>query len=150
MSMKNSPLVLALAMLMAVGGQVLARTVTHPVTPKNIDQQPFSFKVQVKDVGELKEVEITVKQKAGKPAPVNSATGSVVIVACGKKQAAFPSVTRVESNSVQTYIFRVSPSDFDRATFTFTETPQDRRTEFPLSGDYWVFNLSDFVGILNK
>jgi hypothetical protein len=146
MNMKKLPLALAVAILLGVGGQVLARHVTHPVTPANVDEQPFSFTVQVKDVGELKEFEITVKQKAGKSAPVGSATGSVVIDACGKKEAAFPAITRVQSDGVQTYTFRLSPSDLDRAHLTFTETPQDVRTPFPSPGDYWVFDLSNFVG----
>jgi hypothetical protein len=143
--MRKLTLVLAVATLTAVSGQVLARHVTHPVTPQNINEQLFAFTFRIKTVGQLEEVEITVRAKPGKLPPVASATGSVLINASGKKKAAFPTVTRVESNGVQTYTFRVSPSDIDRAHFTFTETPQDARTEFPFPGDYWVFDLSKFV-----
>src|SRR5260370_20327395 len=122
MNMKAFPIFVAAAILLAIAGQVLARHVMHPVTRKNIDKQPFSFTVQVKDAGELKEVEITVKQKAGQRAPAGTATGSVVITAGGKKKAASPAVTRVQADGVQTYTFRLSPSDLDRAHFTFTET----------------------------
>jgi hypothetical protein len=148
MSMKYLTVLIALALLLAVCGDVLARTVTHPVTPKNIYKQPFSFAVQVKDAGELKEFEITVRQHAGKLAPVDSATGSVEIAACGDRTG--PTITRVQANGVQTYRFRLSPCDLDRAHFTFTETPQDWRHPFASPGDYWVFHLSDFVGSPKK
>jgi hypothetical protein len=150
MNMKRFPLFLAVAVLLAVGGQVVARHVTHPVTPANISKQPFSFTVTVKAVGEVQEFEVIVKAKAGGPAPVLSATGEVDIARSGKKESTIPTVHRVQSNGVQTYTFRLSPSDLDRARFTFTETPQDVRTPFPSPGDYWVFDLSQFAGNSRK
>jgi hypothetical protein len=147
MSMKNFPFVLALAILLALSGQAHAKHVTHSVTPENIDKQPFAFTVKVKDVGELKEIEITVRKQTGKSAPVRSATGSVTIIASGKQPATFPAVTKVQADDVQTYTFRVSASELDRARFTFTESPE---AEFPSPGDYWVFHLSDFVGGAKK
>jgi hypothetical protein len=138
------------AVLPAVGGQALARHVTHPVTPQNIDQQPFAFTVRVKDVGGLKEVEITVRQKPGKRAPDRTASGEVVLEASGKKKGELPPITRVLADGVQTYTFRVAPADLDRAQFTFTETPQDVRVPFPFPGDYWVFDLGDFAGSAKK
>jgi hypothetical protein len=144
--MRGFPLYLAVAVLAAVAGPVFARHVTHPVTPQNIDQQPFAFTVHVRDVDGAKEVEVVVEQKPGQRAPAGSATGSVVVDPCGKRPAAFPAVTRVQSGGVQTYTFRLPPSDLGRAHFTFTETPQDVRTPFPFPGDYWVFDLGDFVG----
>ena len=143
---KTVPLCLAVAVLLAVGGQALARRVTHPVTPNNLDKQPFAFTVQVKDVGGLKEVEITVRQKAGRSAPAVTASGSVVIYPRGPKQGASPALTRVLDNGVQTYTFRVAPADLDRTSFTFTETADNWRTPFPYPGDYWVFDLRNFVG----
>jgi uncharacterized protein (TIGR03067 family) len=143
---RDFPLLLAVAVLAAVAGPVLARHVTHPVTPQNIDQQPFAFTVKVKDVDGSKEVEVVVEQKAGHSAPAASATGSVVVDACGKKPVGFPAVTRVQSGGVQTYTFRVPASDLGRTHFTFTETPQDARTPFPFPGDYWVLDLGDFAG----
>jgi hypothetical protein len=149
--MRNLSLILAVATLTAVGGQVLARHVTHPVTPQNIEQQAFAFTVRVKAVGEFEEFEITVGKKVGKLPPAGSATGSVVIDARGKTKAAFPAVTRVvQSNGVQTYTFQVARSDLDRARFTLTETPQDVRTPFPYPGDYWVFDLRHFVASAGK
>jgi len=150
MNMKTFPICVAAAILLAIAGQALARHVTHPVTPKNIDAQPFAFTLQVKDVGELKEFEITVKQKAGQRAPVGTATGRAVIDASGKKKPASPAITKVQSDGVQTYTFRLSASDLDRAHFTFTETSQDARIPFPSPGDYWVFDLSDFVSSAKK
>jgi hypothetical protein len=145
MSAKNYPLCLAVAVLLAVGGRALARHVTHPVTPENLDKQPFAFAVQVKDAGEMKEVEITVRQRPGKRAPAVSAWGIATLAPRGEKQAASPAITRILANGVQTYTFRIAPSDVERATFTFSETPQDVRTPFPFPGDYWVFDLKRFV-----
>ena len=142
--MKKCPLFVAAAILLAVGTQALARHVTHPVTPANMSKQPFSFTVNVKTVGEVQEFEVIVKAKAMGSAPILSATGEVVIARSGKKEALFPPVTRVQSDGVQTYTFRLSPSDVDRATFTFTESPKG--VAFPSPGDYWVFELSEFTG----
>jgi hypothetical protein len=150
----------AVAVLLALGAPAFARHVTHPVTPANIDQQPFAFTVHVSDVGEFKQFEIAVRPTLASPSingqpgrgsktsdreATGSATGSVTI-AGGKKPAAFPAVTRVQCKGTQTYTFQVRAADVDRAYFTFTETPQDVRTPFPFPGDYWVFNLGDFVG----
>ena len=144
--MKRFPVLLAVAVLLAVCGQAFARHITHSVIPANVSEQPFSFTVKVKAVGEVQEFEVTVKAKAGGSAPVRLATGEVVVARSGKKEAAFPPVHRVRSNGVQTYTFRLSPSDLARARFTFTETPRDVRTQFPSPGDDWVFDLSEFAG----
>jgi hypothetical protein len=143
--MKTVPTFCALAVLSAMGAPAFARHVTHPVTPANIEQQPFAFTVHVSDVGEFKQFEIAVRPKAGGREPAGSATGSVVI-AGGKKPPMFPAVTRVQCKGTQTYTFQVPASDVERARFTFTETPQSALIPFPSPGDYWVFNLSDFVG----
>jgi hypothetical protein len=158
--MKTVPTFCALAILSAIGAPAFARHVTHSVTPANIDKQPFAFTVRVSDVGEFKQFEIAVRASLASPSingqpgrgsktggreATGSATGSVTI-AGDKKPAGFPAVTRVQCKGTQTYTFRVPAADVDRAYFTFTETPQDVRTPFPFPGDYWVFNLSDFVG----
>jgi hypothetical protein len=150
MNRRRHALVLAAVVPLALGGQALARHVTHQVTPKNIDEQPFAFSAQVKDIAKLKEFEIVVKQKPNHSGPITSATGTVEIAPRDKKKAESAIITRVETDGVQTYTFRVSPSDLDRAHFTFTETPQDPRIPFPFPGDYWVFDLSEFAGISHK
>jgi hypothetical protein len=150
MNLKRRALILAAMIPLALGGHALARHVTHKVTPKNIDEQPFAFSVQVKDVAQLKEFEIVVKQKPNHLAPITSATGTVNIAPRGDKTTPSPAVTRVQADGVQTYTFRVSPSDVDRAYFTFTETPEDPRIPFPFPGDYWMFDLSDFAGTSHK
>jgi hypothetical protein len=138
-------LIIAVAIVLVMDGRVHARHVTHRVTPANLDKQLFSFTVDVKDAGQAKEFKITVKQTILHPGLLGSATGTVVIDPCGQKKAAFPAVTRTQAEGVQTYTFRVPVSDLDRAHFTFTETPQNSRTPFPFPGDYWVFDLKDFV-----
>jgi hypothetical protein len=143
MNVKRFPLFLAVATLLVAGGQAYARHVLHPVTPKNIEKQPFSFTVNVKDVGQLKEFEIRVAPKAGRR-PVASATGELHVAVASKR--VMPTVTRVAADGVLTFTFRVTPEELDRAQFLFTETPQDVRTPFPFPGDYWGFLLKDFVG----
>jgi hypothetical protein len=138
-------LLITVAMVPVLEGRVHARHVTHPVTPANIDKQMFSFTVDVKDAGQAKEFKIIVKQKILHPGLLGSATGTVVINPCGQKKAAFPAVTKTQSGGVLTYTFRVPVSDLDRAHFTFTETTQNPRTPFLFPGDYWVFDLKDFV-----
>ncbi len=143
--MKKLPLFLAVMALVAIGGHVLARHVTHPVTPENIDKHPFSFDVRVKDSGENEQFEIAVRQKAGYAAPIASAFGKVVVNPRAKKQPSFPSVTKVQTDGVQTYTFEVPKADADRTYFTFTETPDDPSTPFPSPGDYWVFDMTDWL-----
>ena len=144
------PSLVAGGVILVFAGHALARHVTHPVTPKNINEQPFAFAVQIKDVGDLKEIEIVVKQKPGRRGPIPSATGNARIAPCGDKKAESPTMTRVETDSEQKYTFRVSPADVNRTSFTFTETPQDPMIPFPSPGDYWVFALTDFVGSEKK
>ena len=143
MRTKSFVLLLTVAALLADRGVAVARHVTHPVTPANIFEQPFSFTVHVKDVGEMKEFEIVVKGKAGHPAPALSATGSALVARSGTKEPKTPPVTRVQADGVQTHTFRLAPADLDRATFTFTESPQN--VDFPFPGDYWTFELDRFA-----
>jgi hypothetical protein len=145
--MRKFRLLLGLAALLVLGGSAWAKHATHPVTPQNIDKQPFAFTVEVKDVDGLKEVRVTVRQQAGHPAPVASAYGRVGL---RRPQAAAPAITRVQTDDAQTYTFRLSPADFDGAYFVFTETPDDPRVPFPYPGDYWTLNLKDFVPARKK
>jgi hypothetical protein len=145
--MRKFHLVLGMAVLLVLGRSALARHVTHPVTPQNLDNQFFSFTVEVKDVQGLKEVRVTVQKQAGQRAPAEAASGRVEL---RRPQAAVPAVTRVQAGGVQTYTFRLPPADLEGAYFVFTETPQEVRTPFPYPGDYWTFNLTDFVSAPQK
>jgi hypothetical protein len=125
---KYISLVLAVASLLTLTGQAFARTVHHPVTPENIDKQARSFTVKAKAVGQDFEFEITVKSVGISSLSVSSP------------------ITMVQSNGVQTYTFRVSARELDKAQFTYTETLRDWSQPFAGSGDYWVFSLRDFAG----
>jgi hypothetical protein len=128
---KYLSLVLAVASLLALVGQVSARTVHIQVTPENIQKQNPRFTVKVKDEGQFIEFAITI--------------GSVGLVDLNVPTP----VTMVKSERGQTYTFRVAHKELDtRAQFIYTETLQDWMHPFAGPGDYWVFRLKDFVGNL--
>jgi hypothetical protein len=108
--MRKTALILAVVTPLLVGGQVLAKHATHPVTPENIDKQPFAFTVQINDVViqeqkkdkiEFKEFTITVVQKAGKRAPASTATGSLTIVGTSRNRGYSPAChqSRIERSA---------------------------------------------------
>jgi hypothetical protein len=140
--MKKFHLGVGLVVLLTLGGAAPARHVTHPVTPQNRDKQFFAFAVAVKDVEGLKEVRVIVHNQAGQRPPAGSASGWVEV---RRAKAEAPTITRIQAAGGQTYTFRLTPADLEGATFVFTEAPRDVRVPFPSPGDYWTFNLSDFV-----
>jgi hypothetical protein len=158
--MKRLCLFLAGAIFLTTGGRVLARHVTHSVTPANIEKQPFAFTVKVRDVGQLKgkskdagqlkEFEIRVERAAGKRDPSPSASGSLSIADITRKEIPVPAVTLVKSEGVLIFTFQISPELLNRAQFTFTDTQEDWRHPFPSLGDYWEFDLNKFVGSPKK
>jgi hypothetical protein len=143
--MKKMQMLVAVAILLAAGRDALARHVTHPVTPRNIEEQPYAFAVKATDAVQDKEFEIKVKQKLRELPPGASARGTLAIGQIGKKGVAVPPVTMIRSGGEITFTFVISPDYLDRASFTFTETPDDPRQPFPFPGDYYVFALADFV-----
>jgi hypothetical protein len=153
--MKKMPMLVGVAILLVAGRDALARHVTHPVTPRNIAEQPHAFAVKVTDAGPDKQFEIKVKQmvsilvnapkKRGDLPPGASARGTLAIGQIGKKKIAVPPVTMVRSEGEITFTFAISRNYLDRTSFTFTETPDDPRQPFPFPGDYYVFALADFV-----
>ncbi|HKD35993.1 MAG TPA: hypothetical protein VKB78_04305 [Pirellulales bacterium] len=126
---------------------VAARAVSHQVTPKNIDEQPFAFKVTVKGVNDEKlgpsmDFEIRVSRKLLAPGPGEN--GSIDVVSrCHRKvesalKIATPSLTIVKSDDALIHTFRISDRDLDRAVAHFTYA-------IPDPGDYYQFNLHDFL-----
>lgn len=77
-----------------LSGQVLARRVNHEVTPTNIGKLPFSATVKVKDVGKLKEFEITIKDVKGNRERPSSPGGWLELPTDGKPGAT-PKVAKV-------------------------------------------------------
>jgi hypothetical protein len=137
-------LVLACAALAAAGSEALARHVTHSVTPQNIDKQPYGFTVSVKDAppakgapgGAMKEFTIEVRKATAPIGDLNIGGGRIGV----------PSVTMVKKEDVATYTFAIAAEQVNRAWFTFTETPQYPQMPFARPGDYYVFDLKNFVG----
>jgi hypothetical protein len=141
--MKTLSLPLTATILLACGPQAIARTVSHQVTPKNIDEQPFAFKVTVsnasgKDGASVKDFEIRVGPKSGQPAPGPAESGGLELTSCGKKKVETPPVTIVKSGSALIYTFRVSDRDLDRSIARFTFA-------VPSPGDNYQFDLDDFL-----
>jgi len=123
-------------------GMAQARHVTHPVTPQNIESQPYAFSVQVKDAGEFKEFEIRIKPASGKTPPGPAARGDLRIAKISKQQVEVPPLTMVNYKGDITFTFKIPIQYLDWAHFTYTESSEG---PFPVPGDYWVFDLSEFV-----
>ena len=142
--MKTASFLVATAACFLLGPTLLARHVTHEVTPQNMDKQPYAFAVTVKDVGDAKEFTIRVNFKGAK-ALGPEATGWLNMAQIGRKTVPIPSMTTVRSDGQITFTFQVPEKYVERVGFTFTETPQNPRQPFPFPGDYYVFNLEDFL-----
>ena len=148
--MKPLTLPLSIALMFLMVPIAMGRTVSHDVTPQNIDEQPFAFKVSVKNVndektGPAKDFEIRVgrdKQHPGLGPLINSPgpaeNGSLALTGCGKRKVETPPVTIVKSGDAVIYTFRISDRDLDRATARFTYA-------VPTPGDYYQFDLEDFL-----
>ena len=98
---------LASAILLILSGQVLARRINHDVNPANIGKLPFSATVKVKDVGTLKEFEITFKDGKGNLFHPSSPSGWLKIPNDGKPSAT-PTVTKVEQDANITFTFQLT------------------------------------------
>src|SRR5262249_53277138 len=110
MNTKYLQLPLVAAILVAIGSQAFAKRVNHDVTPANIDKLPFTATVKVKDVGKMKEFEITIKGIKGDlvnprhaPAP-----GGWLEVAKGDTPMVPPAVTKMEKGGIYTFTFQLS------------------------------------------
>jgi hypothetical protein len=140
---------LASVMLLMLSGQVLARRVNHDVTPANIGKLPFSATVNVKDAGQLKEFEITIKGVQGNlfrpPSP-----GSWLMIPNDGKAGTTPAVTKVEKNGNTTFTFQLTAEQVERARFCFVEDAEDWNQPFPAKGDYYQFILKEFKGKSKK
>jgi hypothetical protein len=149
MKSKCITLLLASVILLVLSGQVLAKRVNHDVTPANIAKLPFTATVKVKDVGKLKEFEITIKGVTGNLFLPSSPGGWLEIPKDGKP-AATPTVTKVEKDGGITYIFQLTAEQVARARFGFVEDAEDWKRPFPAKGDYYQFILAEFTGGIRK
>ncbi len=137
--MKLLPKLLAVAVVLACCRQVSARTVSHEVTPKNLNEQPYAFKVTIKQSGDAKEVEIRVATKSGGAPTGAGENGSLSVSTCGKKKPVeTPPLTIVRTAQALVYTFRISNRDLERANVNFTFAVPD-------PGDYYQINLDDFL-----
>jgi hypothetical protein len=142
-------LLLASVILLVLGGPVLARRVNHDVTPANVNKLPFSATVTAKDVGKLKEFEITVKGVQGNLVHPSSPGGWLEIPNDGKS-AATPAVTKVEKDGTITFTFQLTAEQVERARFGFVEDAEDWDRPFPANGDYYQFILKEFTAGTRK
>jgi len=149
MKSKCIKLLLASVTLVVLSGQVLARRVNHDVTPANINKLPFSAVVNVKDVGKLKEVEITIKGAVGNLFRPSSPGGWLEIPTHGNP-AATPAVTKAERDEAITYTFQLSAQQLELARFGFVEDAEDWMQPFPVRGDYYQFILKEYTAGTKK
>ena len=135
--------------LLVVSGQVLARRVNHDVTPANIDKLPFSATVKVKDVGKLKEFEITFKGVMGNLFRPSSPGGWLEMPNDGKRTAT-PALTKLEKDGTIAFTFQLTAQQVERARFGFVEDAEDWKLPFPAKGDYYQFILMEYTGGAKK
>ena len=134
---------LAGVMLLVLSGQVLARRVNHDVTPANIGKLPFSAAVKVKEVGKLKEFEVTIKDVKGNLFRPSSPGGWLQIPNDGKPGATV-AVTKVQKDGTITFTFQLAAEQVERARFGFVEDAEDWNRPFPANGDYYQLILKEF------
>ena len=112
--------------LVAVAAVLLTTSVRHAravvveirLTPKNLTSGDRSFKVQTKNVGDLREFEVTFEKTTGKLSPVLLAR--LYVVVGGETIASVPiEVTR--SRGKVTCWFRVSPRSLAESKFELGE-----------------------------
>jgi hypothetical protein len=143
MNTKHLGVVLAVAILFLAAGEALARRVTHSVTQATIDKLPFKASVKAKDVGKLKEFEITITGIVGNLTRQPSAPGGWVSVIGNDKPIA---VKRTTAQGMTTFTFQISPEQLEKARFEFVEDEADWNRDFPTRGDLYRFELKEFVG----
>jgi hypothetical protein len=133
--------------LLVIGAPAFAKRVNHDVTPANISKLPFSATIKVKDVGKMKEFEITIKDIKGPLADPSraSAPGGWLDIVTDGKAIVPPAVTKVEKGGVFTFTFQLSPEQVEGARFAFVEDASDWERPFPTNGNYYQFMLKDFV-----
>jgi hypothetical protein len=129
--------------LLLIAMPALAKRVNHDVNPTNIDKLPFTATVKVKDVGQLREFEITVKGTWVNPVRTSAASGGVTVA--GTDSTAWPKVKRVEQNGVITFTFQISTEQLQHAWFKFVEDADDWNRPFPVHGEYYQFDLKEFA-----
>ena len=146
MAIRYTSMVLVVAATLGLGAPAFAKRVNHDVTPANIDKLPFTATVKVKDVGKMKEFEITIKDIKGplvNPTNASAPGGSLEIVINGKAMVP-PAVTKVEKGGVFTFTFQLSPEQVEGARFAFVEDAADWQRPFPTNGNYYQFMLKEF------
>ena len=153
MNAKTMTRAAAAGLVLILTGVVYARHVTHPVTPQNIDQQPFGLSVIIKDapppkagapgkgVPATKEVEITVRAKSG-GAPNRALHGRLTLNPLGHDSVKSPPVTIKQTDAATIFTFSLAADEALRAYFTLTESGDE---PFPSPGDFWIIDLKIFA-----
>ena len=150
--MKYLRLLFVALIVLAFGSPAFAKRVNHDVTPANIDKLPFTAAIKIKDVGKIKEFEITIKGIKGDlvnprhaPSP-----GGWLEVAQGNTAIVPPGVTKVEKGGIFTFTFQLKPEQIEGARFAFVEDAEDWNRPFPSNGNYYQFILREFVAKAKK
>jgi hypothetical protein len=133
---------LAVAILFLPAGEALAKRVNHSVTPAGIDKLPFKASIKVKDVGKLKEFEITITGIVGNRTRPPSAPGGWVSVIGSVKPIA---VKRTTGDRMTTFIFQIGTEHLEKGRFDFVENEADWTRPFPIRGDLYQFELNEFA-----
>jgi len=142
MSMKTRRWPIAVTALVLVVGPAPAKNVLIQVTPANVAKQPKVVGVVVKDAGQLKQFDITLRLSFATNFNPIEPHGSLSIAGRGGKTEP---VLGSSSRGEVTYSIKIAPEDLDKASFTFTENTQDPQQPFPYPGETYTFRLKDFA-----
>jgi len=133
------PAALALALISAKHGH--AKSIWTQLTTKNVGSHHLSFRIAVKDLGQLREFRVTIKPKAHELSPFLQ--GHLAIYH-SKKQVASCPIAVIRRAGQAVYRFQVSPEYLQKSKFTFGEMGHVQGQPMP-SGDFYWFYLKEFM-----
>lgn len=140
-----------LAMLLACVGPVSASWYEVQLTPDNAKSNGLAFKVEARDMGDSKEIEVVVMAETGRA--LSPFLSAILEVRAGKRLLLSCPVEKKEQDGALRYRFSISATDVDKVRFRFEEYGFTTRADkdgsvktvpMPSVADYWL-DLEDFV-----
>ena len=149
---------LAAALVLAAASKASALWIETQLTPKSLQYQRLTFEVKTKEVGNLRQVEVTFAPRSGKLPPFTR--GQLALIVADTYVGDVP-LEETRASGTVTYWFRLSPASLAQTKFEFSEQnfvdssevkssgkPQPRAKpmeEQIMGGSTYWFYLRDFV-----